>query len=83
MVIDKPLPCRFPPTKLPRKPFSVFPDLRDLRVLRARPPSLVRENNAKQILQRDVLMENHFHLIATTPEGNLSIEVSYPTIGAM
>ena len=49
MVIDEPLPCRFSPTKLPRRPFSVFPDLRDLCVLRARPPSLVRENNAKQI----------------------------------
>ena len=55
MVIDKPLPCRFSPTKLPRKPFSVFPDLRDLRDLRARPPSLVRENNAKQIRVTAVL----------------------------
>src|ERR1700736_5192386 len=35
LVIDEPLPCRFSPTKLPRRPFSVFPDLRDLRVLRA------------------------------------------------
>ena len=34
LVIDEPFPCRFSPTKLPRKPFSVFPDL---RVLRASP----------------------------------------------
>jgi hypothetical protein len=45
-VIDKPLPCRFSPTKLPRKPFSVFPDLRDLCVLRARPPFAGERNVA-------------------------------------
>jgi hypothetical protein len=38
LAIGERLPCRFSPTMPKRKPFSLLPDLRDLRVLRASLP---------------------------------------------